>query len=67
MPTSTDPTPAQLLKFYQATRQAVLLSSYIAFVELGSDDYLYLYIGRYNSPNSRLLIKINPSGDASYE
>lgn len=44
-----EPTPEQLRTFYRVVRQAVLFSSYIAFVELGEDGNLYIHIGRYES------------------
>lgn len=58
-----DPTTAQLLKFYQVARHAVLLSSYLAFVEIGSDRNLYVYLGRYDNLTSRVLLTINPEGE----
>jgi hypothetical protein len=62
-----DPSQEQLLEFYRVARRVVLLSSYIAFVELGSDRTLYIHISRYESPESRILIKINPDGEVLYE
>ncbi len=61
----TDPTSAQLVKFYQVVRQAVLMSSYLAFVEMGSDGDLYVYFGRYDNPTSRMLLTVNPEGELS--
>lgn len=61
----TDPTSAQLVKFYQVVRQAVLMSSYLAFVEMGSDGNLYVHLGRYDNPTSRMLLTINPEGELS--
>ncbi|KAI9133824.1 hypothetical protein [Acaryochloris sp. CCMEE 5410] len=57
-----DPTSEQLLAFYRIVRRVVLLSSFIAFVELASDNNLYVYVGRYEvSENS--VICILPNGD----
>jgi hypothetical protein len=57
-----DPTNEQLRTFYRLVRQAVLMSSYIAFVELGEDRNLYLHVGRYD-PGTIFVITINPSGE----
>lgn len=57
-----EPTIEQLRTFYRLVRQAVLMSSYIAFVELGEDRNLYLHVGRYD-PETVFFITINPSGE----
>lgn len=58
----TEPTVLQLQTFYRVVRQAVLLSSYIAFVEMGEDENLYVYIGRYGDDQARILRVIKPDG-----
>ncbi len=60
-----EPTQQQLSQFYRVARNAVLLSSYVAFVEMGSDGNLYIYLGRYDKPTSRTLLTINPEGKLS--
>jgi hypothetical protein len=57
-----EPTIEQLRAFYQIVRQAVLLSSYISFVELAQDRNLYIYTKRYDAPLSLLIILITPNG-----
>lgn len=57
-----DPTSEQLLAFYRIVRRAVLLSSFISFVELAPDKNLYVYIGRYNTLENSLIC-ILPNGD----
>jgi hypothetical protein len=57
-----EPTIEQLRTFYQIVRQAVLLSSYISFVELAQDSNLYIYTKRYDEPLSSLIILVNPNG-----
>jgi hypothetical protein len=57
-----EPTIEQLRTFYQIVRQAVLLSSYISFVELPQDANLYVYTKRYDSPLSSLIVLITPDG-----
>jgi hypothetical protein len=60
-----DPTLEQLRTFYRVVRQAVLLSSYIAFVELLEDLNLYVHIGRYDNPQARFIVYITPDGKSS--
>lgn len=63
-----EPTIPQLRSFYRVVRQVVLLSSYIAFVELVEDQRLFVYIGRYDSSQSTLTVFITPEGEVnSYE
>jgi hypothetical protein len=57
-----DPTSEQLLAFYRIARRVVLLSSFIAFVELASDKNLYIYVGRYDAVESSIIC-ILPNGD----
>lgn len=57
-----EPTSAQLLAFYRIVRRAVLLSSFIAFVELTPDKNLYVYIGRYGTLENSVIC-IFPNGD----
>lgn len=57
-----EPTALQLQTFYRVVRQAVLLSSYIAFVEMGSDENLYIYIGRYGNIQASIIRVIRPDG-----
>jgi hypothetical protein len=57
-----EPTTEQLRAFYQVVRQAVVLSSYISFVELPQDGNLYVYTKRYDEPLSMLIILIAPDG-----
>ncbi len=57
-----EPTSEQLRTFYQVVRQAVVLSSYISFVELPRDGNLYVYTKRYDEPLSMLIILISPDG-----
>lgn len=57
-----EPTVEQLRTFYQVVRQAVLLSSYISFVELAQDLNLYIYTKRYNAPQASLVILVTPEG-----
>ncbi|MGB7415844.1 MAG: hypothetical protein WA902_16685 [Thermosynechococcaceae cyanobacterium] len=57
-----DPTSEQLLAFYQIVRRVVLLSSFIAFVELAPDENLYVYVGRYDASESSVIC-ILPNGD----
>ena len=57
-----DPTSEQLLAFYRIVRRVVLLSSFIAFVELAPDKNLYVYVGRYDASESSVIC-IFPSGD----
>jgi hypothetical protein len=60
-----EPTIEQLKTFYRVVRQAVILSSYIAFVELLEDSNLYVYLGRYDSPQASSILHITPSGEVS--
>lgn len=57
-----EPTSEQLLAFYRIVRRVVLLSSFIAFVELAPDKNLYVYIGRYDALESSVIC-IVPNGD----
>jgi len=57
-----DPTDEQLLAFYRIARRAVLLSSFISFVELAPDNNLYVYVGRYDALQSSVIC-ILPNGD----
>lgn len=57
-----DPTNEQLLAFYRIVRRVVLLSSFIAFVELAPDENLYVYVGRYAALESSVIC-IFPNGD----
>jgi hypothetical protein len=57
-----EPTTEQLRAFYQFVRRAVLLSSFIAFVELGEDKNLYVHVGRYES-QATFLFCITPTGE----
>jgi hypothetical protein len=60
-----EPTIEQLKTFYRVVRQAVVLSSYIAFVELSEDSNLYVHIGRYDNPQTRFMVYVNPEGMSS--
>lgn len=60
-----EPTLEQLKTFYRVVRQSVLLSSYIAFVELSEDLNLYIHIGRYDNPQARFIVYITPNGRSS--
>ncbi len=63
-----EPTLEQLKTFYRVVRQAVILSSYIAFIELSDDGNLYVHIGRYDNPQTRLIVYVTPDGrSSSYE
>jgi hypothetical protein len=63
-----EPTIEQLKTFYRVVRQAVVLSSYIAFVELSEDSNLYVHVGRYDNPQTRFIIFVTPDGrSSSYE
>jgi hypothetical protein len=57
-----DPTDEQLLAFYRIVRRAVLLSSFISFVELAPGNNLYVYVGRYDALESSVIC-IFPNGD----
>ncbi len=57
-----DPTDEQLLAFYRIARRAVLLSSFISFLELALDNNLYVYVGRYDALESSVIC-ILPNGD----
>jgi hypothetical protein len=57
-----EPTAEQLLAFYRIVRRVVLLSSFIAFVELAPDNNLYVYAGRYDGLESSVIC-ILPNGD----
>jgi hypothetical protein len=57
-----EPTDKQLLAFYRIVRRAVLLSSFISFVELAPDNNLYVYVGRYDVLESSIIC-ILPNGD----
>jgi hypothetical protein len=57
-----NPTGEQLLTFFRITRRAVLLSSFISFVELAPDKNLYVYVGRYDFAESSVIC-ILPNGD----
>jgi hypothetical protein len=57
-----DPTDEQLLAFYRIVRRAVLLSLFISFVELAPDNYLYVYVGRYDALENSIIC-ILPNGD----
>jgi hypothetical protein len=59
-----EPTTEQLRAFYQFVRRAVLLSSFIAFIELGQDKNLYVHVGRYKS-QATLLFRITPTGEVN--
>jgi len=60
-----EPTFEQLRTFYRVVRQAVLLSSYIAFVELAEDGNLYVHVGRYDRPLVRSTLYISPDGEVN--
>jgi hypothetical protein len=60
-----EPTTEQLRAFYRFVRQAVLFSSYVAFVELGEDRNLYVYLGRYDSPLESSIFRITPGGEVT--
>ncbi|MEN9221438.1 MAG: hypothetical protein Q6M04_03270 [Thermostichus sp. BF3_bins_97] len=62
-----DPTPAQLIEFYRSTRRDVLLSWFVAFVEIGEDNNLYVTTKRYDDPSSLILVVITPEGEVSYD
>ena len=65
---SIEPTIDQLRSFYRVVRQAVLLSSYIAFTEIGENQNLLVYIKRYDNPESNIIVFITPDGEVnSYE
>ncbi len=57
-----EPTSEQLLAFYRIVRRVVLLSSFIAFVELAPDENLYVYVGRYDALENSVIC-ILPNGD----
>ncbi len=57
-----DPTGERLLAFYRIVRRVVLLSSFIAFVELASDQNLYVYVSRYDALENSVIC-ILPNGD----
>jgi hypothetical protein len=54
-----------LKALYRVIRQAVVLSSYIAFVELSEDSNLYVHIGRYDNPQTRFIVYVTPEGRSS--
>jgi hypothetical protein len=60
-----EPTIEQLQTFYRVVRQAVILSSYIAFVEILDDRNLYVHMGRYDNPLTRFIVYITPDGRSS--
>ncbi len=60
--TEPEPTVMQLRTFYRVVLQAVLLSSYIAFVEMGRNENLYVYIGRYDDAQASIMRAIRPDG-----
>jgi hypothetical protein len=60
-----EPTIEQLRTFYRFVRQAVLVSSYVAFVELSEDRNLYVYLDRYDSPLESWIFRITPSGEVT--
>ncbi len=62
-----DPTVDQCLSLYRVVRQVVLLSSFVAFVELAQDRKLYVHTGRYEDLTSRIVIVITPEGEVIYE
>jgi hypothetical protein len=57
-----EPTIEQLKTFYRVIRQAVVLSSYISFVELSEDLSLYVHVGRYDNAQARFIVYITPDG-----
>lgn len=60
-----EPSIEQLKTFYRVVRQAVLLSSYISFVELSGDRRLYVYLGRYDSPLDSSILCITSNGEVN--
>jgi hypothetical protein len=58
-----EPTTEQLRTFYRVTRQSVLMYSFIAFVELGEEGNLYIYVGRYDNTQDTFLVTITPTGE----
>jgi hypothetical protein len=60
-----EPTLEQLRTFYRVVRQAVILSSFIAFVELSEDRRLYVYMGRYDDPQESSILSIAPNGEVN--
>jgi hypothetical protein len=64
---SIDPTVEQLRTFYRVVRQSVLLSSYIAFVEMNEDQTLFVYIKRYDELKSIMIVYIAPDGEVNNE
>jgi hypothetical protein len=58
-----EPTIEQLRTFYRTTRESVrLFSRFIAFVELGEDQNLYIHIGHYDTQEV-FVITVIPSGE----
>ncbi len=63
-----EPNLEQLKTFYRVVRQAVIFSSYTAFVELSDDSNLYIHVGRYNNPQIRFIVYVTPDcRSSSYE
>ena len=58
-----EPTIEQLKTFYRVVRQAVIFSSYISFVEISEKRNLYVYMGRYDSPQDSSMLGITPNGE----
>jgi hypothetical protein len=57
-----EPTIEQLKMFYRVVRQSVILSSYIAFVEILDDSNSYVHMGRYDNSLTRFIVYITPEG-----
>jgi hypothetical protein len=69
MTTDSDriPTAEQLSSFYRVVREGVLLSNVVEFVELGEDGKLYVSFGRCEDRGYRVIARIAPKGETSYE
>lgn len=61
------PTTGQLHSLYRVVREGVLLSNVVEFVEMGEDATLYVSFGRCEDRQYRVVARIAPTGEISYE
>lgn len=64
-----EPTIEQLRTFYRIAREAVAMSSFIIFVELGENGLLVVYVGKYDDQGryTGFYVSIKPTGEYNDE
>jgi hypothetical protein len=64
-----EPTTEQLRTFYRVAREAVVMSAFINYVELGGSGLLVVYIGKYDDQRryTGFYVSITPTGEFTDE